>query len=169
MHTSKYLSDLLKASHYSKKELVSELGYRNLNKGVRRLEAAFRCPQLNKSFSRMVVTTLGGSLQLFDAFLQQDCKVEFEPAVHLIPSRSIPKYPLYSRYALKKELRMPLVELSKKVAYDINHEPLTLSIMESLSQELMRYQTSENKYSEIRFVLSNYLVVNMPIGEKHIE
>lgn len=167
MHTSKYLSDLLKASHYSKKELVSELGYRNLNKGLRRLEATLRCPQQNKQFSRVIVTLLGGSLQLFDKYLRKDIQNEFEPTVHLIPSKPIPKYPLYSSYALKKELRMPLVELSKKVAYNINHKALTLSIMESLSQELMRYQTSENKYSEVRFVLSNYLVVKMPIGEKH--
>lgn len=157
---------MLSSSPYSKKQLASILGYKNVNKGIRRIDAAISCPQQNEKFARVVVTILGGSLWLFDVYVEQDRKVEFEPTVHLVPSKTIPKYPLYSRYALEKELRQPLSCLLLKKGFRVDSEAVTLKVLQSLGQGMVTKMVSDSEHSQIRFKLSNYLTVNLALTGK---
>lgn len=164
MESSQYLKDLQIASKKTNKQLVEQLGYININKGLRRLKQIIDNPPLYTHMVRNLVFILGGSKKKLDKCLEADLREEFVPTAHIVPVKRIPKYPLYSRYIREKELRIPLGEFIGKVRQSDYMTSIELKDLRKLRTRITSLKREACDFNKVQLNITNRLRITLNIG-----
>jgi len=163
MRSSQYLKDLQIASEKTKKQIVEQLGYININKGLRRLKQIIDNPSLYNHNARNVVFILGGSLEKYDEYLQVDLREEFVPTARIVPVKRIPKYPLYSRYIREKKLRIPLGEFIEEVRQSDYMTSIELTDLSKLRTRVISLKRETFDFNKVQLNITNRLRITINI------